>query len=141
MKKLYDVVVLRSFAIVMVVAYHAYGLMYWGFVPKMTERFKDLYYVVNEYVVNFRMPLFVFISGYLFSFLEHERGKYPTFMALLKNKFKRLIFPSVEREIRSDLKLVGEDAAIDNFSKNVVYFVNNTVDLLTLLIIASSTSC
>lgn len=93
MKKLYDVVVLRSFAIVMVVAYHAYGLMYWGFVPKMTERFKDLYYVVNEYVVNFRMPLFVFISGYLFSFLEHERGKYPTFMALLKNKFKRLIVP------------------------------------------------
>ena len=35
------------------------------------------------------------------------------------DSFKRLIFPSVEREIRSDLKLVGEDAAIDNFSKNV----------------------
>lgn len=93
MKKLYDVVVLRSFAIVMVVAYHAYGLVYWGLFPEMTERFKDLYYDVNEYVVNFRMPLFVFISGYLFSFLEREKGKYPTFMALLKNKFKRLIVP------------------------------------------------
>lgn len=93
MKKLYDVVVLRSFAIVMVVAYHAYGLVYWGLSPEMTERFKDLYYDVNEYVVNFRMPLFIFISGYLFSFLERERGKYSTFVALLENKFKRLIVP------------------------------------------------
>lgn len=37
----------------------------------------------------------------------------------IDDSFKRLIFPSVEREIRSDLKLVGEDAAIANFSKNV----------------------
>lgn len=37
----------------------------------------------------------------------------------IDDSFKRLIFPSVEREIRSDLKLIGEDAAIDNFSKNV----------------------
>ena len=93
MKKLYDVVVLRSFAIVMVVAYHAYGLICWGLFPEMTENFKDLYYNVNEYVVNFRMPLFVLISGYLFSYLERERGKYPTFGALFKNKFKRLIVP------------------------------------------------
>jgi len=35
------------------------------------------------------------------------------------DSYKRLIFPSVEREIRSDLKLVGEDVAIENFSKNV----------------------
>ena len=35
------------------------------------------------------------------------------------DSYKRLIFPSVEREIRSDLKLIGEDAAIDNFSKNL----------------------
>ena len=35
------------------------------------------------------------------------------------DSYKRLIFPSVEREIRSDLKLTGEESAIDNFSKNV----------------------
>ena len=93
MKKLYDVVVLRSLAIVMVVAFHAYGMMYWGHFPDLTERYKDLYYNFNQYVVNFRMPLFIFISGYLFSYLERERGKYPTFIDLLKNKFKRLIIP------------------------------------------------
>ena len=37
----------------------------------------------------------------------------------IDDSYKRLIFPSVEREIRSDLKLIGEDAAINNFSDNV----------------------
>ena len=37
----------------------------------------------------------------------------------IDDSFKRLIFPSVEREIRSDLKLVGEESAINNFSDNV----------------------
>ncbi len=37
----------------------------------------------------------------------------------IDDSYKRLIFPSVEREIRSDLKLIGEDSAIDNFAKNV----------------------
>ncbi len=35
------------------------------------------------------------------------------------DSYKRLIFPSVEREIRSELKETAEIAAIDNFSKNV----------------------
>ena len=76
MKKLYDVVVLRSLAIIMVVAFHAYGMMYWGLFPDLTERYKELYYDINQFVVNFRMPLFIFISGYLFSFLEREKNKY-----------------------------------------------------------------
>ena len=35
------------------------------------------------------------------------------------DSYKRLIFPSVEREIRSELKETAEATAIDNFSKNV----------------------
>ena len=37
----------------------------------------------------------------------------------IKDSYKRLIFPSVEREIRSELKEKGEEVAIENFSKNV----------------------
>ncbi len=37
----------------------------------------------------------------------------------IKDSIKRLIYPSIEREIRSDLKETGEEVAIDNFSKNV----------------------
>lgn len=35
------------------------------------------------------------------------------------DSYKRLIAPSIEREIRSDLTLVGEQSAIDNFGKNL----------------------
>ena len=37
----------------------------------------------------------------------------------IEYSYKRLIEPSIEREIRSDLTSIGEDAAISNFSKNL----------------------
>lgn len=37
----------------------------------------------------------------------------------IEDSYKRLIAPSIEREIRSDLTEVGEEAAIDNFGKNL----------------------
>ena len=37
----------------------------------------------------------------------------------IKDSYKRLIFPSVERETRSDLKEKSEEVAIGNFSQNV----------------------
>ena len=37
----------------------------------------------------------------------------------ITDSYKRLIFPSIEREIRSDLTEKAEDVAIDNFGKNL----------------------
>lgn len=37
----------------------------------------------------------------------------------IKDSYKRLIYPSIEREIRSDLKEKADLSAIDNFSKNL----------------------
>ena len=37
----------------------------------------------------------------------------------IEDSYKRLIFPSVEREIRGDLTGIAMDSAIDNFSKNL----------------------
>ena len=37
----------------------------------------------------------------------------------IEDAYKRLIGPSIEREIRSDLSEKGEEAAIDNFGKNL----------------------
>lgn len=37
----------------------------------------------------------------------------------IEDSYKRLIQPSIEREIRSDLTVIGEDAAISNFAKNL----------------------
>ena len=37
----------------------------------------------------------------------------------MEDSYKRLIEPSIEREIRSDLTVIGEDAAIANFANNL----------------------
>jgi len=37
----------------------------------------------------------------------------------IKDSYTRLIFPSIEREIRSDLKDIADDVAIENFGKNL----------------------
>ena len=37
----------------------------------------------------------------------------------IEDSYKRLIEPSIEREIRSDLTDIGEESAIDNFGKNL----------------------
>lgn len=43
----------------------------------------------------------------------------PYVMNAIEDAYKRLIAPSMEREIRSDLTEVGEEAAINNFGKNL----------------------
>lgn len=37
----------------------------------------------------------------------------------IRDSYKRLIFPSIEREIRADLKEISEDVAVQVFSKNL----------------------
>jgi len=93
-ERLIDVVIIRSLAIVMVVFFHAYYMMMvQGHFPASAQTYHNIYYNLNCLILQFRMPLFVMISGYLFSYLENERGKYKGFKALLANKFKRLIIP------------------------------------------------
>ena len=65
-----------------------------------------------------------FDSEEIFEYLESKEVKKETTEAVyvkeaIRDSYKRLIFPSVEREIRSDLKEKGEISAIDNFTKNV----------------------
>ncbi len=92
--RLNDVVIIRSLAIIMVVAFHAYYMMFVpAHFPKTMGMYHDMYYTINCIILQFRMPLFILISGYLFSHLENDRGKYATFKDLLKNKFKHLVIP------------------------------------------------
>ena len=61
----------------------------------------------------------------ILSYLEKKLIKnYKSFVVdtvkeAILDSYKRLIAPSIEREIRSDLTEVGEEAAIDNFGKNL----------------------
>jgi peptidoglycan/LPS O-acetylase OafA/YrhL len=88
-QRLDDVVILRSFAIILVVLYHSYGLNL--FLP--SAPLKSTYTFIFSVLLGGRMPLYVFISGYLFSYLYNQRGKYQSFIPFVKNKFRRLIIP------------------------------------------------
>ena len=64
-------------------------------------------------------------SSYIINYLEKKVIKKSNISEeiyvkeAILDSYKRLIFPSVEREIRSELKETAEVTAIDNFSKNV----------------------
>lgn len=91
--KLFDIMIMRAVATIMVVAFHVYGVMYANHFPAMREKYYSMYYVLNQCIlINIAMPLFIFVSGYLFIYL-FQKQKYPTIGFLIKNKIKRLIIP------------------------------------------------
>ena len=84
--KLNDIALIRVLCIVTVVFFHCYGMMYYDFFPKSSGTYKSLYWTINQCIfINIAMPMFVFISGYLFKYLL-SIGKYPTWGNLLKKK-------------------------------------------------------
>lgn len=89
-----DISLIRVLCILTVVFFHCYGMMFYeSFFPATIERYRALYWNLNQYVlINIAMPMFVFISGYLFKFLLGI-GKYPTWGNLLKKKGLRIILP------------------------------------------------
>ena len=92
-QKLIDIAILRTFAIVCVVFFHVYGMMYANHFPASKDIYASMYFrVVQCGLINIAMPLFLFISGYLFVYLL-QKGKYSTFGDLLKNKVQRVLLP------------------------------------------------
>lgn len=64
-------------------------------------------------------------NDYIISYLENKIIKNNDVMssdivkASIKDSYKRLIFPSIEREVRSDLKDIAEQSAIEVFGNNL----------------------
>lgn len=93
-KRLDDISILRVFCILVVVFFHCYGMMYASaHFPETVSVYKQWYFTLNQYVfINIAMPMFVFISGYLFEYLL-QKGKYPTWGNLLQKKGVRILLP------------------------------------------------
>lgn len=93
-KRLDDISILRVFCILVVVFFHCYGMMYTeAHFPETISRYRGYYFDVNQRgLINVAMPLFVFISGFLFVYLL-QLGKYSTWGNLLKKKGLRILFP------------------------------------------------
>jgi fucose 4-O-acetylase-like acetyltransferase len=87
--------ILRVFGISLVVLRHAFA--------PFTDSWSlsDLYEYnigadfIGKYISTLSMPLFVFISGYTYSFLRNYLNKYETYSILLEKKTRRLLIPYV----------------------------------------------
>ena len=90
---LQDISILRSLSIIIVVFFHVYGMMFADHFPATKELYHSIYFTFNNcWIINIAMPMFVFISGYLF-YYQLQKGKYLTFIPLVKKKFTRILIP------------------------------------------------
>lgn len=94
MKRLDDISILRVLCILVVVFFHCYGMMYAdAHFPNTVSVYESLYFIPNQCIfINIAMPMFVVVSGYLFSYLL-QLGKYPTWGNLLRKKGLRILLP------------------------------------------------
>ena len=93
-KRLDDISILRVCCILVVVLFHCYGMMYASaHFPETVSVYTGLYFIPNQCIfISVAMPLFIFISGYVFIHLLHL-GKYPTWGNLLRKKGLRILVP------------------------------------------------
>lgn len=93
--KLLEANYLRSYAIISIVIWHCLvcPLNAWGLIDPTTGG--RLVSVLARFVIpDASMPLFTFISGYLFAYLyQKNKEKYGQFKPFLKAKIKRLVIP------------------------------------------------
>lgn len=63
----YDIAILRLLCITTVVFFHAYGMTFVHFSDTTNALYSDKYEMFNQtYLINIAMPMFIFISGFLF---------------------------------------------------------------------------
>ncbi len=86
-----EIVYIRVVATLMVVFYHC--LCFYTPIWPLTNVRVNEYYVLADFLNSIDMPAFVFISGYLYSYLKLEKGKYQDNKAFVVNKVKRLLIP------------------------------------------------
>ena len=93
--KLTEVNYLRSYAIISIVIWHCFvcPLSAWNLIEATTAT--QLIAVLARFVIpDANMPLFTFISGYLFAYLYQKNAeKYGHFKSFFKAKFERLVIP------------------------------------------------
>lgn len=84
---------LRTLCVLIVVVYHCYAFLTHGYFPAMRETYMQ-FGNINSIPVSIAMPLFTFISGYLYAYLRGI-GKYSKDKPFIKNKVKRLLLPFI----------------------------------------------
>jgi peptidoglycan/LPS O-acetylase OafA/YrhL len=94
-KHLDDVNIIRPIVIVLLVLMHSFTM--YAHAWPLPEGIHDVraYYWVQKVSFSFMLEMFVFVSGYVFAFQIYERGKVFILKSLVRNKFRRLLLPSI----------------------------------------------
>ena len=93
--KIIEVNYLRSYAIITIVIWHCFvcPLSAWNLIEH-TKETTIISMLARFFIPDANMPLFTFISGYLFAYLyKKDKEKYGNFKPLLRAKFDRLVIP------------------------------------------------
>lgn len=92
--RLHEVDFLRASAIILVILYHTYRIFdLEAFNIEENRALFCVKWILDHVIAFFRMPLLIFVSGYMFAFLKLKKGKYEDSKRLIKQKFKRLLLP------------------------------------------------
>jgi|SRR5690606_32662168 len=94
MKRIREVDIIRSLAILLVVFTHCFAVYTGSWTNPNPELVKHIfgYKVFTDLLSAFRMPAVVLIAGYVFTYFQQARPQ--SFSSIVKSKFKRLIIPS-----------------------------------------------
>lgn len=94
--RLYNITYVRVVVTLFVILFHAYAMYFysnldhgWTDIPYIASY--KIFFIVEELV---QMPLFTFISGFLFGVL-YNQGRYTSFKVFLSKKVQRLIVPYI----------------------------------------------
>lgn len=90
-----DVVVIRPLIIVLVVLTHSLAIYSGAWEPIEGYKPVEFYWWLSKFLQCFCMPAIIFIAGYVYGYqVLYQKKEYP-FIKFAKNKFKRLIIPSI----------------------------------------------
>lgn len=84
---------LRAVGITLVVLRHSFSPFRRSWDVSKYYEYNIIADCLGKYISTISMPLFVFISGYIYYFLRNNYGKYSDYKTLLKKKSRRLIVP------------------------------------------------
>ena len=84
----------RVFATLLVILFHSYAPYFYNIGLNLDFPYVSIYKDIFILEETIQMPLFVFLSGYLFTFL-HRKGKYKSFSELMRKKVQRLLLPYI----------------------------------------------
>ena len=95
MKRLHEVDIIRTIAILLVVFTHCFAIYNGAWKYPTGTDFEPVYVykIFTRFIAAFRMPAVVLVAGYVFNYMKEKNTK--SLWSLSEKKFKRLIIPSL----------------------------------------------